>query len=54
MKMIYRGKWRTVDLDDTVPFLFNQPAFSKSGEEELWVIMLEKAWAKIYGSYKQI
>ena len=54
VKMLYRGKWRTVDIDDYVPFVFNAPAFGKSNEGELWVIVLEKAWAKIYGCYKQI
>lgn len=52
--MIYRGKWRTIDLDEFVPCVFGEPAFSKSNENELWVILLEKAWAKMYGSYKQI
>lgn len=54
VKMLYRGKWREIDIDDYVPFIFNAPAFSKSRENELWVVVLEKAWAKIYGSYKQI
>lgn len=43
-----------MDLDDSVPFVFSTPAFSRSVEGELWVILLEKAWAKLYGSYKQI
>lgn len=54
VKMLYKGKWRIVDLDDSVPFVFSTPAFSRSVEGELWVILLEKAWAKLYGSYKQI
>ena len=54
VKMLYRGKWRTVDIDDYVPFVLNMPAFGKSNEGELWVIVLEKAWAKVYGSFKQI
>ena len=54
LKMIYRGKWRTIDLDEYIPFIQGEPAFSKSHDNELWVIILEKAWAKLYGSYKQL
>ena len=54
VKMLYRGKWRIIDVDDYVPFVIGVPAFSKSNDKELWVIILEKAWSKIYGSYKQI
>ena len=52
MKMLYRGKWRVVDVDDWIPFYGNQPAFCNSRQKQLWVILLEKAWAKVYGSYK--
>ena len=43
----------TVDMDEYIPFLYNSPAFSKSVDRELWVLLLEKAWAKIYTSYKR-
>ena len=32
----------------------NQPAFSKNNGSELWVMVLEKAYAKCYGSYENI
>ena len=54
MRILYRGKWRTIDVDENIPFVFGEPAFSKSNQNELWVILLEKAWAKMYGCYKQI
>ena len=54
VKMIYRGKWRTVDVDEFIPFAYGTPAFSKSKNNELWVMILEKAWAKLYMSYKQL
>lgn len=54
VKMLYKGKWMTIDMDEYVPWLGNGPAFSKSVDSELWVILLEKAWAKIYTSYKRI
>jgi calpain-15 len=44
----------TIDMDEFVPWLYNEPAFSKTMESELWVVLLEKAWAKIYTSYKRI
>ena len=38
-----------------IPFVMEQkPAFSDSVNNELWVIILEKAWAKLYKSYKHI
>ena len=54
VKILYRGKWRAIDIDDYFPFENNGPAFSQTRSNELWVLILEKAWAKIYGSYKQI
>lgn len=30
MKMLYRGKWRAIDIDDWIPFSGNKPAFSRS------------------------
>ena len=30
----------------------SEPAFSKTLAEELWVILLEKAWVKLFGSYE--
>jgi calpain-15 len=52
--MLYKGKWMTIDMDDQVPYLHYVLAFSKSVDNEIWVILLEKAWAKLYTSYKRI
>jgi calpain-15 len=54
MKMLYKGKWMVIDVDEYIPFQGNAPAFSKSIDSSLWVILLEKAWAKLYSSYKRI
>lgn len=54
VKMLYKGKWMTIDMDEHIPVMYNKPAFSSSIGNELWVVLLEKAWAKMYSSYKRI
>ena len=54
VRMLYKGKWMTIDMDEYVPYLYDSPAFTKSVGNELWVMLLEKAWAKMYTSYKRI
>lgn len=53
-KILYKGKWKTIDMDEMIPAIGTSPAFSKADNQELWVVMLEKAWAKLYASYKRI
>jgi hypothetical protein len=50
------GTWQTIILDDLIPCSgkSRQPIFTKGNGNELWVLLLEKAWAKIYGSYARI
>ena len=50
------GDWRLVIIDDYFPCtsVTSGPAFSKGNGSELWVLLLEKAYAKIYGSYSGI
>ena len=49
------GVWTRYILDEYFPSYFNgiehDLAFSKTEQNELWVILLEKAYAKAYGSY---
>jgi calpain-15 len=33
IKMLYKGKWRIVDLDDKIPTIYNKPAFANSSEK---------------------
>lgn len=40
-----------VIIDDYFCCLNKQLFFNKSIENELWVIMLEKAWCKMFGHY---
>ena len=49
--------WKLVCIDDYLPYTgkkFKKFAFSSSGGKELWVALLEKAWAKINGNYAKI
>ena len=52
------GKWKLVLVDDYFPYMTNDYVkmlcFGFSLSEELWVSLLEKAWAKIHGSYIKI
>ena len=47
-----------VILDNYIPCRnrngFTKPCFSASNSNELWVIMLEKAWAKLHHDYVKI
>ena len=48
------GIWQLVLIDDYIPCYGNygkNPAFTSSNGNELWVILLEKAWAKLNGNY---
>eukprot|EP00755_Sulcionema_specki_P031311 Sspe_Gene.96386::Locus_69060_Transcript_1_1_Confidence_1.000_Length_2042::g.96386::m.96386 len=45
---------RWVVVDDHVPIIGTTPAFSKSRGGELWAPLLEKAVAKLHGSYQAI
>ncbi len=52
------GVWQRIILDEYFPSYFNgrnwDLAFSKTEQKELWVLLLEKAYAKAYGSYWEI
>ena len=58
VQMYINGERRTVVVDDYFPYdnergrwAFSQPSESSNHINEIWVLILEKAWAKIYGSY---
>jgi Calpain family cysteine protease len=48
------GRWKVILLDDYFPCMETELAFTRSNGEELWVLLLEKAWAKLCGSYANI
>ena len=51
------GKWELVLVDDYFPYQgsrFKQFVFGSSSQNEIWVALLEKAWAKVNGCYAKI
>ena len=52
IKLCKNGEWVKVTVDDYFPcHPMGSPVFSRSKGNELWVLLLEKAYAKIHGSY---
>ena len=48
------GEWRAITIDDRFPCTNGQPVFTSSLQQEIWVMLLEKAWAKIFRGYNNI
>ncbi len=48
------GVWQDVVLDDYFPCHQGSALFNRSKSGELWVMLLEKAWAKLHGGYMNI
>ena len=48
------GVRRGVIIDDYLPCKNGKPVFAQSRESELWVNLLEKAWAKLHGNYQRV
>lgn len=47
-------QWESVTIDDYVPVRNGEPLMAKPQGHEMWVLLLEKAFAKWFGSYCQI
>ena len=59
VKFNLNGKWKYVLIDNYFPFVTENDGksnfcFGSSFKKELWVSLLEKAWAKINGCYARI
>ena len=54
VKLYKNGEHREIIMDDYIPCDDGEPCFSAANGNELWVIILEKAWAKLHGSYERI
>lgn len=57
VRLCVQGHWRDVLISDEIPCLGTMnppggPIFSKARSGELWVALIEKAWAKVFGSYQ--
>lgn len=46
------GEFKQIVVDDFFPCREGAPSFSKTKNNELWVLILEKAWAKINHNYE--
>jgi calpain-15 len=52
IRICKNGEWHVVTIDDYIPCYYNGgPMFSRGNGEELWVMLIEKAYAKMHGSY---
>lgn len=56
VKICDMGEWKEVVVDDFFPCdkYTKKPVFTRGNDAELWVLILEKVWAKLYGSYDAI
>jgi calpain-15 len=54
VSLVKNGEVKEVVIDDYFPCLDGSPCFSKANGNELWVLILEKCWAKLHGSYERI
>lgn len=51
LKLCIDGGWKAIVVDDYIPVQYNQPAFTRGRNNEIWVMLIEKAWAKVFESY---
>ncbi|CAD8127631.1 unnamed protein product [Paramecium sonneborni] len=54
VKLCIDGEWKVIGMDDYIPTWYDQAAFTRGKDEEIWVMVIEKAWAKVFGSYENI
>ena len=52
VRLCEAGSWETITIDDFIPcYPEGGPMYAKGHGNELWVMLLEKAYAKMCGSY---
>ena len=55
MRISKNGVWNELTIDDYMPCsLEGPPLFKRTHGNELWVLLLEKAYAKLHGSFMNI
>jgi calpain-15 len=54
VRFFHDGDWKRVVVDDFFPTKYRQLAFGCGKGQQLWVSILEKAYAKLHGSYAAI
>ena len=54
MSFYINGIKTPVVVDDWIPTKYDKPCFARSNDGELWVCLMEKAWAKLYGTYSRM
>ena len=52
--MFKNGVKQQVVMDNYLPCVGDKPCFANAKGKELWVMILEKAWAKVHGNYSRI
>lgn len=52
VKLCYNGRWQEVTVDELIPcYAKGEPAFAHSIDQSLWILILQKAYAKLNGGY---
>lgn len=55
IRICKNGEWITVTIDDYIPCRYNGgPMFSRGAGNEMWVMLMEKAYAKVHGCYQAL
>lgn len=54
VKLFIDGEWKIITTDDRFPCKGKYPVYAKPHHSEIWVMLLEKCWAKVFGGYKAI
>jgi len=53
--LFINGVWKTIIVDACFPIDKNGSfCAAQPNKHQIWVMLLEKAWAKIFGSYENI
>lgn len=49
-------EWLTITIDEKIPCYAGtlKPRFAQANNQEIWVLLMEKAFAKMYGGYDKL